>query len=194
MRGSTTLRVVTLRVWELTAVALATTGCSFFMRTAPSAPAERTREAAYECTNDVLVPGLDTLSAVVGAVNIAVSAGADEEVRYGSVTMDKKVGLSLGVTQLVLAGAAATYGYIQLARCNSLRREHGLDPPTAAQTPPKGNATTYGVANVEEPAATTAPAQPDGEHHELPAWSALRRVPLTAVPPPPPKSFRGGPD
>lgn len=186
---------MTLRVWALTAVALGTTGCSFFMNTAPADPRERTREAAGECTNDPLIPILDTASAAVGAANIAISAGADDQVRYGSITMDKKVGLTLGVTQLVLAGAAATYGYVQLARCHALRREHYLDAPLA-QTPaprPVGNAHTYGVANVDAPATAPVPPPPDGEHHELPAWSALRRVPLTAVAPQRPASSRSGP-
>jgi hypothetical protein len=167
-------------VWELAVVALASTGCSFFMNTAPSAPSERTPEAAHACTNDALVPILDTVSAGVGAANIAVSAGAYDQVEYGSIKMDKKVGLALGVTQLVLAGAAATYGYVQLARCNALRREVGLEPPVA-QAPPKGNATTYGVASVQEPEQPAVAVPPDSEHHELPEWSALRRVPLTAT-------------
>ena len=162
------------------------------MNTAPAAPSERTTPAASECTSSVLLPTGDAIAAAVGAVNIGISASADDQVRYYGVTMDKQAGLAIGITQLAVFGAAAAYGYVQASRCNALRREVHLEsePPAAREAPRKGP---------EQPAPTTSGASPAEAapvaeaHRELPSWSALRRVPLTATKAPPtaPSRFSG---
>jgi hypothetical protein len=98
------------------------------MRTAPSDPAERTRNAALSCTSDAYFPFLDTISAGVGVYNIGVSLAARDRVSIYGVERSKKAGLALGITQAALFGLGATYGYVQLARCSELSRGKGIDP------------------------------------------------------------------
>jgi len=207
--------VVTFRVWELSAVALATTGCSLFMHTAPSDPSERVTPAASECTSSVWLPTGDALAAAVGAVNVGISAAADDQVHYYGVTMDKQAGLAIGITQLAVFGAAAAYGYVQASRCLELRREVHLDStPAAARESPReapeerptttrgGPTTAVAGAAAESPppgapptAAAPAAAPSAETPRELPSWSALRRVPLTATRAPhtAPARFSGSP-
>lgn len=168
------------------------------MNTAPSDPSERVTVAASECTNTAYLPAGDALAAAVGGINIGISAAAEDEVRYYGVTMDKGVGLAIGITQLAVFGAAATYGFIQLNRCNQLRREVHLDSPPEPErpaTPPPASSPAAAIADAPAPASEgTAPAAPP--QHELPSWSALRRFPMTAKPSPStasPSRYNGSP-
>jgi hypothetical protein len=187
---------VTIAAWGLVALGLVTSGCSFGMNVAPADPSRRTHEAARRCTDSYLLPIVDTLGAGLGAYNVGVSTAADDKVKLYGVDVDKKVGLALGVTQLIAFGAAATYGYVQATRCNSLRHEQHLevDPqapapaapgasaqakPGASAPPPveaaPGTADDHDATDQPAPAASGGPPQ-----HELPSWSAFRRMPLPA--------------
>ena len=101
-------------------------GCSFFLvPSPPSDPSYRTQEAADACKTSALIPAGDTAMALVGALNlgIAASAESDEKVRWYGAELDRGAGMALGVAQLALFGAAATYGFVQLSRCHDLRKE-----------------------------------------------------------------------
>lgn len=96
---------MTLRVWEFAALALTTTGCSFFMDTVPSDPSQRTLEEASECTRSAWLPALDTLNAGVGAINIGIAASTDEGVTYYGGGISKETGMVIGVSELVVSVA-----------------------------------------------------------------------------------------
>ncbi|HWP06870.1 MAG TPA: hypothetical protein VNN72_14050, partial [Polyangiaceae bacterium] len=83
------------RVWKVLPLALATTGCSFFMNTAPSDPSERTVTAAMECTNSSYLPIGDSFAAAVSGINIAIASAANEgdELLYYGGTINKKAGV-----------------------------------------------------------------------------------------------------
>jgi hypothetical protein len=177
---------VTIKVWGL-AVGLVVTGCSFGMNVAPSDPSKRTTKAARDCTDSVLFPIGDTLAAGVGAYNVGVSVAAHDKVTIYGAPVDKSVGLALGISQLVAFGAAATYGYIQVARCNSLKHEqHVVDDadaqteskPTAPPPPPveaaPGTSDDHDATEaLPAPAGSNAPPE-----QQLPSWSAFRRMPM----------------
>lgn len=174
--------------WGVAALALATTGCSLGMHTAPSDPSERTHEAARECTSSYLHPIGDVAGAAVGAINIGIAASADDGVSIYGTEASRKVGIGLGITQLALFGAAATYGFIQAGRCNALRHEQHVltdgevaalpppPPPPPADPPPD---TPAGAADASGASTTAA----------LPEWSAFRRVPLGPLPETPGKAL-----
>jgi hypothetical protein len=111
----------------LVSVLAGATGCSFGMRTAPSDPAQRTLKAARACTADMYYPFVDTISAGVGVYNIAISNAARDRVSIYGIETSKKAGRALGITQAVVFGLGAAYGYVQLARCSELSGEKGLD-------------------------------------------------------------------
>jgi hypothetical protein len=116
---------------------LLSTGCSFlFVPSPPSVPSDRTQEAAKACKPSSIWPTADAISAGVGAVNIAIAAGADAEagVSWYGAEMSRGAGLGLGASQLVLYGASAAYGFVQLSRCRELQKEvqSGTPPPSNA--------------------------------------------------------------
>lgn len=182
------------------ALAVTASGCSTGMKVAPSDPSQRNHRTARECTDNILLPVLDTLAAGVGAYNIGFSAAADDKVSYGSIDIDKGVGLALGITQLVGFGAAASYGYIQFARCQTLRREQNIgtrktepEPPSPMEPPPPGASqaatpppppVAMAPGSADDHDATEGPGRSAGSStapsatDELPSWSAFRRVPL----------------
>src|SRR5687767_15104274 len=96
-------------------------GCSFvFVSGPPSAPIDRTPQAAARCTTSVLHPVLDSLGAGIGALNIGIATDASPgKVSWYGMEMDAEKGVALGVTQLGIYGAAAVYGFIQTSRCNT---------------------------------------------------------------------------
>jgi hypothetical protein len=172
--------------WGVAALAVVTSGCSFAMNTAPSDPSDRTSEAARECTSSYLKPAMDMLGAGVGGINIGISALADDKVKIYGIEVDKGVGLGLGIGQLALFGAAATYGFIQAGRCNALRHEQNVEtdgeaieraqsPSPAAANPPSGV--------IKDP-TRSPPGDMTQSSDTLPEWSAFRRVPLGPMPPP----------
>jgi len=164
-----------LRLTALLAIALCSVGCSLGMSTAPSHPSARTEEAARECTSSPHLPILDTLSAGVGAFNVAISAAAEDEVTFYGAAIDKEVGLTLGITQLALFGAGAVYGYVQLGRCHALRKERHLtsgEGHARRDRNPRSPPLEGGSAVADVP----PPAEPPSE---LPSWSAFRRVHLS---------------
>ena len=179
----------------LVVLAFATGGCSFGMNVAPSEPSQRTRQAARECSASILAPLGDTLGAGVGAYNMGISLAARNEVTIYTAPVDKGVGLALGISQLALYGAAATYGYIQAGRCNSLRAETHMNggaeqvvslpgrsrtsPTAAAASRARGDA----LGSEHDPGTSTQAASGSVEA-TLPAWSAFRRVPLKPTPAP----------
>jgi hypothetical protein len=148
-------------------------GCSFTMNVAPSDPSERTRQAARECTSSVYYPALDTLAAAVGAANIVISATADRKVLIYGAETDKDVGLGLGITQLVLYGGAAAYGYLQLARCSTLRSEQNIDGDER-----RSEAAGRGGVVLPRRGAEEQPEPSFGGEDSLPSWSAFRRHPI----------------
>jgi hypothetical protein len=184
---------MTIKAWGLLAIGVVVTGCSFGMNVAPSDPSKRTHEAARKCTDGVFLPVADSLVAAVGVYNISVSAAAQDKVTMYGVPVDKTAGLTLGITQLVVFGAAATYGYIQAARCTGLQRElhraadleaEAQAKPTAAANQPleaaPGSADDHDAA--EGPPARSAANVPSAgsapPERQLPSWSAFRRMPM----------------
>jgi hypothetical protein len=102
----------------------AASGCSFAaIPSPPSDPTERTREAANECTASNTFPILDSVGALVGAVQIGIGASMAEGERTSAFDMTSGTAIAVGVTELALFGAGAIYGYTQVARCKTLRRE-----------------------------------------------------------------------
>jgi hypothetical protein len=118
---------------------LLSTGCSFlFVPNPPSLPSDRTQGAANECKPWSIWPTADAISAGLGVVNIAIAATADADTRvswYGA-EMSRDAGLGLGASQLVLYGAGAAYGFVQLSRCRELRKEVQSSAPPPSSAPP----------------------------------------------------------
>jgi hypothetical protein len=186
------------------------------MPTAPSEPAQRTRNAAHACKSALEYPVVDTISTAVGIYNIGVSLAARDRVSVYTVDMSKRTGLTLGITQVVLYGLGATYGYVQTARCSELREEKGLDArprssasgdwrakpraPVNGATGATGQSSARGdrTASVgrapgseDDLPRSPAPGTDDAESPDLPSWSAFRRYPL-APEHPPPEGVKGG--
>jgi hypothetical protein len=149
-------------------------GCSFVLVSGPpSEPTERTPDAASRCTSSVLHPVLDTVGAGIGALNIGIAADASPgKVSWYGVEMDADTGMGLGIAQLGVYGAAAVYGYIQTARCRSLRDELERAPdeptwspatrnqhsPEPAMPPGESTGSVPTPTAVPAPTATAAPA------------------------------------
>jgi tetrahydromethanopterin S-methyltransferase subunit F len=208
--GCTGAASLLARSTALLIVAAATGGCSFFMPTAPSDPVQRTRKAAVACKSATHYPIVDTISAAVGVYNIGVSLVARDRVLIYGQEASKKTGLTLGITQAVLFGLGATYGYVQVARCRELGRERGLEAkprpapsgdwhakPRARGNGATGDSTGQGSRTGGRTASAgsapgteddfprgTAPGTEDAVSAELPPWSAFRRYPLAPEHPP----------
>ena len=148
------------------------------MNVAPSDPSERTHEAARSCSGSVALPVLDTLGAAIGGANIAISVTAEDKVRIYGIPVDKEVGLGLGITQLTVYGLAATYGYIQAARCRSLRRGGHPDEDLSEERVQPLNGGKSGPLLREAKEPDVVPGFGD----DLPSWSAFRRMPIEADP------------
>lgn len=162
------------------------------MTTAPSDPSERTVTSATECTNSPVLPAGDSIAAAVSGINIAIAAAADEgdELLYYGGAINKKTGVAIGITGLALFGASATYGFIQMSRCNALRREVNVEtaPPEARSEPPPPSrdevADERASASALLAPISQGPSVPAAEpQHQLPSWSALRRYPMKTPPP-----------
>jgi hypothetical protein len=127
------------RVCFLHVGALLNTGCSFlFVPNPPSLPSERTQQAANECKPSSVWPTADAISSALGGVNIAIAASvdADARVRWYGAEMSRDAGLALGASQLILYGAGAAYGFVQLSRCKDLRNEVQTRSPSPSSEPP----------------------------------------------------------
>ena len=187
-------------------LAVATNGCSFLMlHGAPSDPGQRTTEAARECTSGIAAPLADTGFALLGGMNLALSAASDNGgVVYGFPVKKKQVGVAIGVAQLVVFGTSAAYGFVQTTRCRKLEEQEELQrelvarpKSTPGQPAPRpavsgapaatvgadSAAATNGDATVPVASAPKPPA-PAPASTELPAWSAFRRLPLGETPAP----------
>jgi hypothetical protein len=127
------------RVCFLHVGVLLSTGCSFLLvPSPPSLPSERTQQAATECKPSSLWPTTDAISSAVGGLNIAIAASVDNDskVRWYGVEMSRDAGLALGATQLILYGASAAYGFVQVSRCKDLRKEVQDTTPPPSNEPP----------------------------------------------------------
>ena len=167
------------------ALSVGCVGCSFvFVPAPPSDPSERTREAASRCTTSVLHPVLDSVGAGIGAINIGIAADASPgDVSWYGIEMDAEKGMGLGVTQLVVFGAAAAYGFIQISRCDTLREEtRGM---------PQGP--TWSPVLSSEPVAPP-PAPPPSVYAPAPSPSAQAPPPAPQPQPQPPPTPTASPD
>jgi hypothetical protein len=179
--------------------AVCSAGCSFVLVSGPpSEPTERTPDAASRCTSSVLHPVLDTVGAGIGALNIGIAADASPgKVSWYGVEMDADTGMGLGIAQLGVYGAAAVYGYIQTARCRSLREElkHAPDEPTwspatrsepsPAPAMPPGESTGAAPTPTAAPAPSSPPAlAPTAAPAPTPAVAPAQPRPTSATPAP----------
>jgi hypothetical protein len=138
------------------ALALALTGCSFFLTHGPSSPPPAATPTPYppECTTSMAFPIVDGLIgaigwlAVVGAVSKSEMTNSNEDV----------------VAPVIIAGAftvAAIVGYTRVRRCNAAREQfmaqypygQGYAPP---QPQPQPTATPQPAAPPAEPAPPAA--------------------------------------
>src|SRR6187402_1620696 len=163
------------------ALVFVNTGCSFSMPTASNEPGKRSKKAAEQC-GGYGWPVVDTISAGVGVVNIAIAGSADsgDQVTWYGLDIGRDAGLALGISQAVLFGAGAVYGYVRASQCAAARKHYRLDQEghETAETDEEGSVAGPGDADglpsdIEQPDPPRVPPTTALEFYEsLPAWSA----------------------
>ncbi len=164
-------------------------GCSFMFVEGP--PAKHAERASFECSTSNAAPMVDTISAAVNGLGVALAANEDR-------MLNREQDMKVNLTWLAVSGISAIYGFRKVSQCKDAKRlrneryESERNPAPVSASAASGEApapgpvapAASGIAPVRTaPATAPAPAAAPAPPAAAPAPATSGTAPLPPVAP-----------